>query len=73
MKLKSVEHTCWRIQNVVDEQKLFYQQHITVRSTNALDELQVDLEGDLHPLKEVATINKKATCLCLLYSDFICH
>ena len=61
---------CWRIQNVVDGQKLFYQQHISVRSTNALDELQVDLEGDPHPLKEVATINKKAICLFAL---FVCQ
>ena len=29
------------------------------RSTNALDDLLVDLEGDAHPLKEVANINKK--------------
>ena len=33
--------------------------HYCFRSANALDELEIDLEGDKYPLKEVAAISKR--------------
>ena len=58
-KVVNIESYWTQMEEIVDNQKKFFQHHINVRSTNALDDLLVDLEGDLHPLKEVANINKK--------------
>lgn len=44
---------------ILKKQKQFFVHHLHVRSTNALDDLLVELEGDEYPLKEVASINKK--------------
>jgi ribosome recycling factor len=50
----------WReMQACVDQLKSFYVHHLSVRSSTSLDLLSVELEGDLYPLNEIATISKK--------------
>ena len=39
--------------------KQHYIQHLSVRSSTSLDNLPVELEGDIYPLNEVALISKK--------------
>merc|ERR1711894_775539 len=47
------------LEKVINDQRNFFVQHITVRSANALDDIEIDLEGDKFPLKEVAAISKR--------------
>ncbi|CAB4068852.1 frr [Lepeophtheirus salmonis] len=37
----------------------YFSQHLTIRSPNALDNLEIQFEGDTYPLHEIATISKK--------------
>ena len=47
------------LENVVDNLKQYYIQHLSVRSATSLDNLPVELEGDKFPLNELALISKK--------------
>jgi len=50
----------WReMDKTVEALKTFYVQNLTVRSSSSLDELPIELEGDVFPLNELATISKK--------------
>jgi len=57
--LTDVESYWTDLDTILNKQKTFFTHHLAVRSTNALDDLLVELEGDKFPLKEVASINKK--------------
>lgn len=48
-----------KLEEVINNQRHFFVQHINIRSANALDELEIELEGDKFPLKEVASISKR--------------
>jgi len=47
------------MEKCVERLKTFYIQQLTVRSVTSLDELPVELEGDIYPLNELASISKK--------------
>ena len=47
------------LEEVVGNLKQHYIQHLSVRSSTSLDNLPVELEGDIYPLNEVALISKK--------------
>merc|ERR1712055_64893 len=47
------------LDTVVVNLKQYYIQHLSVRSATSLDNLPVELEGDIYPLNEVALISKK--------------
>jgi len=50
----------WReMDKSVEALKTFYVQNLTVRSSSSLDDLPIELEGDVFPLNELATISKK--------------
>ena len=47
------------LEEVVGNLKQHYIQHLSVRSSTSLDNLPVELEGDIYPLNEVALISKR--------------
>jgi len=50
----------WKqMSKVMADLKTFYIQQLTIRSATSLDELEIELEGDLYPLNELASISKK--------------
>eukprot|EP00088_Acartia_fossae_P067569 TRINITY_DN8448_c0_g3_i1.p1 TRINITY_DN8448_c0_g3~~TRINITY_DN8448_c0_g3_i1.p1 ORF type:complete len:178 (+),score=42.48 TRINITY_DN8448_c0_g3_i1:140-673(+) len=50
----------WReMSKSVEALKTYYIQSLTVRSTSSLDELPIELEGDVYPLNELTSISKK--------------
>jgi len=47
------------LNKTVEQLRSFYIQQLTVRSVTSLDELEIELEGDIFPLNELANISKK--------------
>lgn len=43
---------------LVEDQKLFYVNHVTLRSASAIDEMPIEFEGYTFPLREIADVSK---------------
>jgi len=49
----------WKeMESILQAQKEHFMQHITLRSASAIDEIQVEFEGETYPLREIADISK---------------
>lgn len=50
----------WKeLEGICNEQKEFFINNLTLRSATALDDLPIEFEGDIFPLRELADISKK--------------
>lgn len=46
------------LEAILEEQKVFYVNHVTLRSASAIDELPIEFEGETFPLREIADVSK---------------
>ncbi len=46
------------LEDLLHAQQIFYATHVNIRSASAIDEIEVEFEGDTFPLREIADISK---------------